>query len=261
MGCNKWNDNNESLTLKKWEELLEELSDLGCTEIFLKGGDLTLSWDKTMPIIDYAKGMFEQIYITLHKQSLSESIMNDLEHKANLIIQCENLKEISSSAVQAYAYLLTVTPDDWRNISSVISNIIDKNIMIDFVISDVDYLANDIQMMPRDISLNIYKFTNSMKYHPCLGRTITITHSGDVIPCPLMRKHKLGNIRDKELYTIFENAEGDTYKFWTLNLDKIEKCKSCEFRYACNDCRALEESLTGRLTGKTICSYDPQNGE
>lgn len=261
MGCNKWNDSSESLTLKRWEKLLEELNDLDCREVFLKGGDLTLSWDKTMSILDYARDMFEQIYITLHKHSLSESIMNDLGNKANLIIQCENIKEVVSPGTHAYAYLLTVKPEDWRNNRSAVSNIVTKDIMVDFVVEDANHLANDIQIMPRNMSLNVQRFTNSMKYHPCIGHTITITHSGDVIPCPMMRKHKLNNIKDKELYTIFENADEGIHNFWNLNLDKIEKCKLCEFRYTCNDCRALEENLTGRLEGKVLCGYNPKNGE
>lgn len=258
MGCNKWYDNNKPLTLERWKKLLEELNDLGCKEIFLKGGDLTLTWDKTKSLLDYAKGMFEQIYLTLHKQSISDSVMDGLGDKASIIIQCENLKEVLSGAPE-YVYLLTVKPEDWSDESNTLSNITDKEIMVDFVIENADQLANDIKVIPRNMSLNIHRFTNNMKYHPCIGHTITITHTGDAIPCPAMRKHKLGNIKDKELYTIFENADRGIYKFWNLNLDKIEKCKLCEFRYVCSDCRALEESLTGRLEGKALCSYDPKN--
>jgi len=260
MGCNKWKDNNESLTLKRWEKLLEELNDLGCKEIFLKGGDLTLSWNNTKSILDYAKDMFDTIYITLHKLSLSDSIVNDLDDKINIIIQSENLNELSSRS-HAYAGLLTIKPEDWRNNKDAIGNVANKDIMVDFVIDDANQLVNNIKTMPKNMSLDVQKFTNSLKYHPCIGHTITITHSGDTIPCPMMRTHKLGNIKDKELYTIFENANGDIYKFWGLNLNNIEKCKVCEYRYACNDCRALEESLTGRLDGKVLCGYNPKNGE
>jgi len=260
MGCNKWDDNDDSLPLKKWENLLEELVNLDCKEVFLKGGDLTLSWDKTMSILDYARDMFEHMYITLHEQSISKSIIDDLGDKANIILQCEDVKGVPSVA-QAHTYLITVKPEDWRSNSNTISSIAQKDIMVDFIIKDTNNLVDNMRMMPRNISLNVHRFTNNMKYHPCVGHTITITHSGDAIPCPMMRKYKLGNVKHKELYTIFENENEGIYRFWNLNLDKIEKCKLCEFRYACNDCRALEEGLTGRLEGKVLCGYNPENGD
>jgi radical SAM protein with 4Fe4S-binding SPASM domain len=76
----------------------------------------------------------------------------------------------------------------------------------------------------------------------------------------MMRNHSFANVRNKELWTIFERQMEDIDNFWKLNLDKIEKCTSCEFRYACTDCRALEQGLTGKLTGKILCSYNPKEG-
>jgi len=67
-------------------------------------------------------------------------------------------------------------------------------------------------------------------------------------------------VSNLELSTVIEKGWEEINKFWELNLDKIEKCTSCEFRYACNDCRALEESLTGRFNGKILCNYNPKEG-
>jgi hypothetical protein len=33
-------------------------------------------------------------------------------------------------------------------------------------------------------------------------------------------------------------------------LDRIKTCRSCELRYACYDCRILEEILEGEIKGK-----------
>jgi radical SAM protein with 4Fe4S-binding SPASM domain len=76
-----------------------------------------------------------------------------------------------------------------------------------------------------------------------------------------MRRHKFGNVRNSEIYTVFEKEWRSIYEFWGLNLDKIDRCTGCEFRYACTDCRALEENLTGKLDGKRLCSYNPKEGE
>ena len=200
--------------------------------------------------------MFKYIYITLHQQSISERIMNDLENKAELIIQCEDFKDILPNA---HTILLPVKPEDLKNIT--IDRTSNKNIVIDLIIQDTNHLTNILPIISeRNMSLNMYNFLNNMKYHPCLGHTLAICYNGDIIPCPTMRNHKLGNIKNKELYTIFENKDEGIYKFWNLNLDKVEKCKFCEFRYACTDCRSIEEHLSGRLDSKILCSYDPKRG-
>jgi MoaA/NifB/PqqE/SkfB family radical SAM enzyme len=68
-------------------------------------------------------------------------------------------------------------------------------------------------------------------------------------------------VSNKELYAVLKSEWERIDNFWELNLDKIEKCCSCEFRYSCADCRSLEESLTGKLDGKMLCNYDPSEGK
>ena len=160
---------------------------------------------------------------------------------------------------QGLIALLVVKPD---NLMEAIK-INNKNVIKDFVVQDEKSLLNDHPLLSlgKASVVNMYKFLSNAEYHPCLGHTISVCNNGDVIPCPMMRNHRLGNTRDKNLYLIFRSNWEKINKFWRLNLDKIEKCIGCEFRYACNDCRALEESLTGRLEGKISCSYNPKVGE
>jgi radical SAM protein with 4Fe4S-binding SPASM domain len=77
----------------------------------------------------------------------------------------------------------------------------------------------------------------------------------------MMREHSFGNVKYEEIYNILGNKEKEIKNFWQFTLDKIEGCSSCEFRYACTDCRSLEEHLTGRLDGKRTCSYNPREGK
>ena len=134
--------------------------------------------------------------------------------------------------------------------------------MNDFIIEDGNSFSSTMPIISkRKISAaSMFNFLNNIEYHPCLGHTLTICNNGDVIPCPMMRGHIFGNIRNRALYTVFERSWDKISKFWKLNLDKIEKCTACEFRYTCADCRALEESLTGKLEGKMLCSYNPNEG-
>lgn len=87
MGCNKWNENGRPLSIERWKEVIDELKDLNCMDIFITGGDLTLEWDRTIDILDYTNRKFTNIYITLHRQSLSIDKINELAGKANMIIK------------------------------------------------------------------------------------------------------------------------------------------------------------------------------
>jgi radical SAM protein with 4Fe4S-binding SPASM domain len=256
MGCNRFEENGDPLTLERWKELIDQLGDLECENIFITGGDLTLAWEKTMSILDYASGKFTNIYIILHQQSVSIDIMNDLADRAKVIIQAE--KSIDNYFENSI-YILTISPDEWINDQW---NIKDKNTIIDFAISDPHSLTSDLPIMSKmKMSSTLHQFLSNTKFHPCLGHTVAIGCNGDVAPCPMMKNHNLGNLRDTDFHTIFGRRGKGIYKFWELTLDKIDKCNGCEFRYACIDCRALEENLTGIAEGKMLCSYNPKEGK
>ncbi|RQW78456.1 MAG: SPASM domain-containing protein [Methanothrix sp.] len=254
IGCNKWKDGGELLPLERWMTLIDELRDLECRDLFITGGDLTLVWDKTLRLLDYADTKFKNIYLIMHKQSMSKRILKDVSSKAKLIIQTENLDDPPIGDI----ILWTVGSKGPERKSGSTLN---ENVVIDFTIEDASHLAKDLPIMSKIIDAHMYPFLNNMKYHPCLGHTLTICYNGNVTPCPMIRNHILGNVRDTFLYTIFEEGMDEVNKYWNLTLDKLEKCTDCEFRYACNDCRALEENLTGRLDGKKLCRYDPKEGK
>lgn len=255
IGCNKWKGNTQSLDLVRCREIIDEISDLDCRDLHITGGDLTLTWDKTINILDYAQGKFRNIFITLHQQSISPDILNDLLSKAQIIVQTDNL---SSIRPKESATLLVVKPEDkekdW--------GIEERNIIKSFAIKDYNTISKDLPLLSKSkISpLDTSKFLSNIEYHPCLGHTLSICYDGKVIPCPMMRNHSFGNVSDVELSVVLEKWD-NIDMFWKLNLDKIDKCTGCEFRYVCFDCRALEESLTGSLNSKILCNYDPKEGK
>ena len=142
IGCNKWNENGEILSMERWREIIDELKDLDCMDIFITGGDLTLAWDKTLGILDHAARKFRKIYITLHEQSFSEKIAKDLTNKAQPIIQTENLDGIMQS--ENSIFLLTIRPGEFKNLEDNKG----KKVMIDFVSEDFSYSS-----LPPDMPL------------------------------------------------------------------------------------------------------------
>jgi len=255
MGCNKWKESGRTLEAERWKEIIDELRDLYCKDIYIIGGDLTLAWNKTMTILDYADKKFDNIYMILHQQSLSQDKINDLDDRVKLIVQTEDLNRLNS---HDFLTLQIVKTEGEKNVSSLGRD----DLLEDFII-DKKSFSKDLPIISRRKvkPVNLIQFYNNVKNHPCMGHTLAISYNGKVLPCPMMRMHSFGNVLDRYLYTILKDKWDYIQKFWRMNLDNVEKCTSCEFRYNCSDCRALEESLTGRLYGKKLCRYDPKEGD
>ena len=256
MGCNKWEINNDFLSLKQWKSIIDQLINLSCLNIIITGGDLTLNWDTTLEILEYANGKFNDIHIIINQKSLSEKIIDDIQGLANLIIQTDNPDDISNTT---FTYLLILPSGDRQYYDKYKDY---KNVIFDFIVYNKDDLEN-LPVMSKDsiIPIDIYQFFNNLEYHPCMGNIVTITNNGNVLVCPTIRDIKFGNVKEKGLYEIFREKKEEINKLWKLNLDNIGKCRGCEFRYVCTDCRSLEKSLNGNLETKLLCNYDPKEGK
>lgn len=105
-------------------------------------------------------------------------------------------------------------------------------------------------------------FLQAHTYHRTLAGNITITYTGDAIPCIFARSNTCGNILTSSLSRIL--ASDKLKQIWHTTKDHVEKCKDCEYRYACPDCRCCP--ITRDLNAKdwpgcpTGCSYDPYTG-
>jgi radical SAM protein with 4Fe4S-binding SPASM domain len=255
MGCNKWDDCDDVLSLKKWKSLIDELVNLHCNNIVITGGDLTLEWKKSLEIIKYANGKFDNIQITINQKSLSKKIIQDINGLANLIIQTDNPNDITS---KDFIYLLIIQSQNRQYYDKFEGY---KNVIFDFIVDGMDDLI-DLPIMSKDwiFPVDVYQFFYNLNYHPCMGNIVTITNDGNVLVCPTMRDIKFGNVKEKGLYKILREKKEEINKLWKLNLDHIDKCVGCEFRYVCLDCRSIEKSLNGDLTSKKLCNYNPKKG-
>lgn len=107
-----------------------------------------------------------------------------------------------------------------------------------------------------------YSFWRAQKYHTCLAGRLAVTSSGDVIPCIFARNQICGNIANTPLADIIQGPK--LQQCWHTTKDHIEKCRDCEYRYACNDCRPhAQGSDPGKkwLACSKGCSYSPYNGK
>jgi SPASM domain peptide maturase of grasp-with-spasm system len=107
-------------------------------------------------------------------------------------------------------------------------------------------------------NLELSHYTESLVHNTCLNRKIAIDAEGDIKNCPSMRE-SFGNIKDTTLEEAI-NKPGFK-KYWNIKKDEITKCKDCEFRHVCTDCRAYVEHPEDIYSAPLKCGYDPYTCE
>lgn len=108
-----------------------------------------------------------------------------------------------------------------------------------------------------DLYLHINReyFAMAHYWNTCWGGELAITSQGKILPCIFARDRILGNIYKQSLGEI---VNGLAQNYWRISSDKIDKCKDCEYRYACMDCRVLSlKSGRGLFSKPVRCNYDP----
>lgn len=101
-------------------------------------------------------------------------------------------------------------------------------------------------------------FTESQHHNTCLNRKIAIDAAGNIKNCPSM-KESFGNIKDTSLVAAI-NKPGFK-KYWNIKKEEINKCKDCEFRHVCTDCRAYLDDPEDMYSAPLKCGYDPYTCE
>jgi len=105
-------------------------------------------------------------------------------------------------------------------------------------------------------------FVDAHHHHRCLAGKIAVTTSGDVIPCIFARNQLCGNILKNSLAEILSGQS--LTNCWYTTKDSINKCRDCEYRYACSDCRPLAQGNDPEkswLACPQNCSYNPYTGK
>jgi len=130
---------------------------------------------------------------------------------------------------------------------------------------NVNYIVENVvpnthcgMIEPEYFTPNMSHFTESQHYNTCLNRKVSIDINGEIRNCPSMAK-SYGNIRDTKLIDVVNNPEFQ--KVWHVKKDEITKCKDCEFRHICTDCRAYLENPEDQHSAPLKCGYDPYTCE
>lgn len=252
-GCNKWNEKGKELSINQWKKIIDDLADLGCHSIIITGGDLTLDWDRTIEIINYIGDKIPKQYIILNYENLFKEIIEFLQEKVTPIIQIINLENISDNFYYYFINTGKYNPQQGNSFENVMYGVVFEENW-----EDIFHKSTNSKM--NIVKTDVYRFFHLGKMHPCLGNTLTISWKGDIFICPMLRERSLGNINESRIFEIFYHKGEEIEKIWKTTLNSLNKCKYCEFRYSCNDCRAIEQKITGNFLGKVLCNYDPEKG-
>lgn len=106
-------------------------------------------------------------------------------------------------------------------------------------------------------NVNRNKFLEALNYNSCLYKKISIDINGNIKNCPAMA-NDFGSIYSTKLESVLEMD--DFKKAGLIKKDSIAGCKSCEYRYACTDCRAFLETPSDIFSKPLKCGYDPSTG-
>ena len=103
-----------------------------------------------------------------------------------------------------------------------------------------------------------YSIFRRLKHLNPNSNRLFISSNGTIHPCIHEKDITLGNIRGHRIEDIVELPE--VRGLWHLSKDHIDKCKDCEYRYACVNTQLFRENRECYTSRPLNCSYNPYEG-
>jgi radical SAM protein with 4Fe4S-binding SPASM domain len=286
----------DALTTNDWQKIISDARDLGCKSLQFIGGEPFLR-DDIFDLINFAKrkkylsiGIFTNATL-LDKAKIK--LLSDLKaylkislYSHDPVIHDRITKVNGSFSKTLNAIKIAAKYNVDIQIATIImrqnQNSIErfrkllKNINVEYRIPDVirptgrgvnkklvptNKNVKEMQILkkPNFIAKNSF-YAHSRIWNNCWYGKLAIMNSGSVIPCIFARNQIIGNIQNKNLFQILNSRK--LYKLWRITKDKVDFCRSCEYRYACKDCRPLSHDTYNDLYAKSPrCTYNPFEGK
>jgi len=287
-----------TLSTFEWQDVIEQLSLIGCEEIRFIGGEPTLYPD-LVALIEKAIKLNIKIKLYTNGTYFPNNLLHSL-HVYNVAVQVSiyghtskihdsitgvsgSLKKLESNIKLMLDLGIKLTckivvmknNEDYINeINRYLSSFNPSLLPIasyDIIRptnceSDNKYIPTKAEVINSSYltkpSFNISKkrFFDAIRHNTCWYRKLAIKSYGDIIPCIFERNAVISNVRKQKIADII-NSE-DIKSYWNLDFSQIENCKDCEFRFACKDCRPLTKATTNNCFAQNPrCLYDPHIGE
>lgn len=220
----------------EWNDLATELDNLNCLHIQLRFYE-KIEKNEIIDILNtFSKTLINSIDIILR---YNENIYNDISAFDSLIKMYPKIRTITLFGADKNEII--INPENGLGGIRTTNENITNELACGLVTSDM-------------FTINTLHYTESLAHNTCLNRKIAIDAEGNIKNCPSM-KESFGNIRDTTLEEAI-NKPGFK-KYWNIIKDEITKCKDCEFRHVCTDCRAYIDNPDDIYSAPLKCGYDP----
>lgn len=271
------------MSLKNFKQVSKKLQNYGIKRIQLIGGEPFILQDKLLQMIKIAHDKFEDIEIFTNgtlldskwmeiikkykiKIALSVYSYNELEH--DKVTGIEGSCQKTNQAIK----LLSDNGIRYRVCNVLMNgiNLGNKNTMLYDLNPNKDIVRisgrADVRLLNRELIIKklITKDTFSKKInkrlferlqsgHNCFSNKIYISCDLTVYPCVMERRFHHGTLCTKDLIDVLDQ------QILSMDKNKIDICKDCEYRYVCFDCRpnAIEKNI---LSKPWYCTYNPHSG-
>lgn len=274
IGCHVW-DGQENPMESDYKDVLDQAYKLGFGQLFLSGGNVLEDFDMLSAVLDYCEILhFPATFLICHEKYVNSDAVNLLNGYKwlNVFLNCDF--PVSSKALEVAGAVqcnLTLVPvvdvtgmgkeDVMGTIQHEYEKVQSRKVswQLDYWSTDFtkDYSKIPLFGKERVKNATLQFFEWCQEYHPCLGGIVSVSSDGSVYVCRIMREKSLGNVLDTNLSEILRTRKEEIGKFWNLTRDTITPCGTCEYRYSCMDCRAIEEEVHQT----TLCHYNPHAGE
>jgi radical SAM protein with 4Fe4S-binding SPASM domain len=285
MGCNVWKESKmEILPVESYVSILDQAIKLNFREIILTGGNVFKDLDKLATLLKYLEKVnFSNVILILHEKQFKEDYIAFLKQFKTINIALNfdiPINEKASEKISKIIHNLSQNifligiinlskfgskEELMEKVNCEYKKIVVKNKknkvgwQVDFSSSNFskDYLKVPIFGKSRLLSPKVFLYEWCQEFHPCLGGMLNVASNGYVYVCRVIKEKPVGNIlQEGSLSQVIRSKKNEIENFWHLTKDNIEKCRDCEFRYLCNDCRAIEKDFLQT----SLCTYDPYKG-
>lgn len=278
-GCKKWIFSQKSTI--NWDKVIKDLIKLGIKELYISGGEpfleieklkkiiiltnkynigLTIYTNGTLIDLEISKfiGNYKNVKIILQFLSLNNINYDNITNSYNVLDKVLNSLQLFKKYNINYTIFLLVGSFNELELENIKDYFAKDNFLVAYIYTTNSYCVKNLdnqkklfEPKERELSVNINTYQLLLNYNSCLYKTIFISYLGEVFPCMMLRKYKLGDLNKEEIFSIFRRD--DYKKFWKLSKNKIDYCKNCANNLHCFDCRALDSYITNKMTGMKYC--------
>lgn len=291
---NPYAETSKPMSVEQWKMIINQLKAYHPKTIVLIGGE-PLLYEELVDLIKCIKEEIENIVLVLYSNLtfLNNEIINAIKeydvkivtsiyadnenihdsittHKGSFIKTTTNIECLKANGVDVRANTVVMrnNQDVIESTIKYIKKLTDKLPKID-EIRNTDERLNSLlpdKRLKKNTITSIHDINKPTKKriqkavsgNSCWQGKINISYDGYVSPCIMQSPETLKkyNLQTTTLKNVIDEYLISNY--WELSKDKVTTCDVCEFRYLCNDCRPLADSLSTRANN---CSYDPFSGE